>query len=170
MLYIFRRIMDIDGMYDALGVDTDNFGCVMLDVKLTGLKHTPAMLAFKDMGFLPFEHHVTLLYGLLKPAIEWRGHIDNLLSGFDSTMPIWGKGLSIFGDGTQDIVVVEVANDQINNANQELKRLPHIDTYAYRPHITLAYMPVGLGQVFIKEVGNWGLGMLGYGTDINYGD
>lgn len=85
-------------------------------------------------------------------------------------MPIWGKGLSIFGDGTQDIVVVEVANDHINNANQELKRLPHIDTYAYRPHITLAYMPVGLGQVFIKEVGNWGLGMLGYGTDINYGD
>lgn len=47
--------MDIDGMYDALGVDTDNFGCVMLDVKLTGLKHTPAMLAFKDMGFCPLS-------------------------------------------------------------------------------------------------------------------
>ena len=62
--------MDIDGMYDALGVDTDNLGCVMLDIELTGLQYTPAMLAFEDMGFLPYEHHVTLLYGLLKPAIE----------------------------------------------------------------------------------------------------
>ena len=162
--------MNIDGMYDALGVDTDNLGCVMLDVELTGLQYTPAMLAFKDMGFLPCEHHVTLLYGLLKPAIEWRNHIDDLLSNFDQTMEIWGSGLSIFGDGTQDIVVAEVQGKRIKDANQELKRLPHIDTYAYRPHITLAYMPVGLGQVFINEVGSWGIGKLGYGTDINYGD
>ena len=54
MLSIIRRIMDIDGMYDALGVDTDNLGCVMLDVELTGLQYTPAMLAFEDMGFLPY--------------------------------------------------------------------------------------------------------------------
>ena len=79
-------------------------------------------------------------------------------------------GLSIFGDGTQDIVVAEVQGKRIKDANQELKRLPHIDTYAYRPHITLAYMPVGLGQVFINEVSGWGIGKLGYGTDINYGD
>lgn len=68
---------------------------------LTGLQYTPAMLAFKDMGFLPYEHH-SPLYGLLKPAIEWRDHIDDLLS--DPTAEIWGSGLSIFGDGTQDIV------------------------------------------------------------------
>ena len=109
----------------------------MLDVELTGLQYTPAT----------FE-----------PAIEWRDHIDDLLSDCGN--------LSIFGDGTQDMS----QSKRIKGANQELKRLPHIDTYAYRPHITIAYMPVGLGQVFIKEVGNWGLGMLGYGTDINYGD
>lgn len=87
----FRNQALSDSLHESLGIDKDKLGCIMLDVeRLDVLKHVDdakADLTATDMDYsnVPGEDvpHVTLLFGLMKSAHEYRPQIEDLLKDID---------------------------------------------------------------------------------------
>lgn len=152
----------ISEVYDRLdvnpGVDLRRLGCVMLDVEpLQIVKHVPdggADLYTSTDERFPYvagavgelDPHVTLKFGLLKPAPEWRPHIDQALSGW-SPEPVTVAEVSSFesppaGAESWYCIVGKLAlTRNLLEGHARLNRLPHIDMHpTYQPHITLAYI------------------------------
>lgn len=91
------------------------------------------------------EHgaHVTLLYGLLRPAHEYGDLVRKLLEGIPIE-PTKVIGIEQFGSPEDPyaclVARLEVAWGLIE-ANRRLRWLPHVDTFVeYKPHVTLAYV------------------------------
>ncbi len=152
----------IPEVYDDLdvgpSVDLQRLGCVMLDVEpLEIVKHVPDgavdLYTSTDERF-PFVAgavgelvpHVTLKYGLLKSATEWRPHIERALSGW-SPEPVTVTGAGYFesppgvAESWYCIVGRLALTQNLLEGHARLNRLPHIDMHpTYQPHITLAYI------------------------------
>ena len=144
---------DLSEIYAKLGIDTHQLGCVMLEVdKLEVHDLVPedelyfsenieyAQGIVSEWG-LP---HVTLLYGFMQNAQDWKEHIDTLLEGVDLSNVII-ESVDTFENMDEEtpysyyVAKVKPTEDLLA-AHANLQKLPHIDSYPdYIPHITLFY-------------------------------
>lgn len=145
-------------IYKSLGIKIGDLGCVMLDVDLgeaiAGADEFLGDNAYVSTnqdrwwinGIVGLETpHMTLLYGLLKPAKEWKQHIDAVLEGWSvENVKIREVGYfeSTYEDEQYYCIVAHVkVTPEIMAGRQRLELLPHINTFTdYKSHITLAYI------------------------------
>ena len=145
-------------LYHRLGVDTTNLGCVLLDTAPLGVSDMfPEQIWYH--GELPgrrpaTESHVTLLYGLLRSAHEWRVYVDEVLNGWAAPDVIEVRDFNVYEAAEYDVVVGRVANQaELRDAHHRLSRLPHVNTFPYEPHVTVGYTRKGLGRYTLPELG-----------------
>lgn len=142
-------------IYEALGIDINNLGCIMLDIEQQDIcSHVRG--AERDLYYSPTlpwaqgavgekSAHLTVLYGLLEQGLVYKDHVDALLDGWNPE-PLVVSGISYFPSNVpgEDYKVVVAKIEKTANlieGHQRLQLLPHIDTFpAYKPHMTLAYI------------------------------
>ena len=161
-----KNAHNFEPMYEDLGIDLDDLGCVMLD-----LRTTPEFMALKE-GFEadlyksdnPKRHwingfvadkmaHVTLFYGLLEEARKWRDHIETVLEGIEIPAVTIQKVTSFdspYEDEKYFCIVAElVPTAELLAAHRRLQFLPHINTFEeYRPHMTICYISAEKGKEY----------------------
>lgn len=145
-------------MYESMGVNWDDPGCVMLKTQAIYMD-APGLeddLYYSDtqkyaqgqVGAV--SPHVTLLYGLLPPTK--RENVDIVLEGW-SLPEIEVKDILVFEPPGQEysVVVADVFHPKLLEAHQRLSFLPHINTHPeYKPHVTLAYVKRGHESLAVK--------------------
>lgn len=153
-------------VYNGLGLNLNTLGCVMLDVEpisLTGVLAQDGMSDFlptyqgdlyyaKDKsrfwidGFVGSKSaHLTLLYGLLETAKNYKWHIEKVLEGWkllELEIEDIGYFTSPYEDDQYFCIVGHVKiTPELMEGHQRLEFLPHINTFpGYKAHITLAYV------------------------------
>lgn len=144
-------------LQQEFGINYSNLGAVMLNVETINiLKLAPGIekdLYFSEHPYRPWlagdvasrEAHVSLRYGLLRPAYESRESIDLLLA--DTTpKKVHLEAIEIFQtpfhDEEYSCIVARVRRTRdLVLAHDRLGYLPHVTTFPeYKPHVTLAYV------------------------------
>ena len=144
---------DFTQVYKELGYDLSKLGCIMLDLEPLELLVDKDKLYYasnKDRFWIDGlvadkTPHVTLLYGLLRSGLEMKKHVDTVLSGVDIgsvTIDHVGYFESPYEDEDYYCMVAHLRlTEQLTEANERLKYLPHINTFpGYKAHFTLAYI------------------------------
>lgn len=137
-------------MYIDLGIDIKYLGCIMLQVEPFNVRDIidSEDLYYSDYITEPLvgekEPHITLLYGLLQSGLAMKKHVDTVLDGWE-LKEIEIAGASYFetdveGEGYYCIIAEVVLTPVLIEGNWRLHLLPHVDTYPYKPHCTLAYI------------------------------
>ena len=147
-------------MYEDLGIDNNNLGCVMLDVApipvTSFILDSPEEAA--DQLFYS-EHpdrqwirgavgettsHITLLYGILSDAAMRQ--VDTVLQGWELPEYVELGELEVFESPFEDdqysciVARVNITPDLLD-AHTRLELLPHINTFPeWKAHVTLAYV------------------------------
>lgn len=147
-------------VYKDLGIDLDELGCIMADVVPLVSMMDPEEFGDK-MDYLYTSKnpkrkwikgwvvgktaHITLLYGLLENGHTWKKHVDAVLKDWEmKTVEI--DHIDYFDSQYEDepyycIVAHIKVSDKLQEANDRLQFLPHINTFAgYKPHMTIAYI------------------------------
>lgn len=142
-------------VYEMLGIDMDELGCIMLDTEPIVISDVVAAADVWINEEKPDSHsqgfvseqvpHVTLLYGLMNHGPIIKAHVDQMFAGWKRPDEITIEEITFFyGDPSQPNVAVVAKvtlSDELLEGNARLRMLPHIDTYPeYQPHITLAYL------------------------------
>lgn len=144
-----------------MGINTDDLGCVMLDVDPLPRLHeaVPDALWYRgpEVPGPEKDAHITLLYGLLRPAHEWREFVDEVLAGWEMPGAVEVNGFEVFGRDSDlyDCIVGTLSYSSsipLRSGNSLLRRLPHIETFAYTPHLTIGYVLKGTGRLIIPEL------------------
>ena len=156
-------------VYKWLGIDLNKLGCLMLDIESIVLPtyliqdindgsvcnfdklfesycyKTKNKDRFWINGFVGSNPHVTLLYGLLTEAKNYKPHIEKVLEGWNMpTVKIADIGYfeSPYKDEDYYCIVAHLeVTYELLEAHWRLEFLPHINTFAgYKPHITIGYI------------------------------
>lgn len=138
-------------VYEDLGIDTAELGCIMADTEPISVSE---VIAPEDLYYSDDEEftqgivsesvpHVTLLYGLISSGPAMKKHVDAVLDGW--TLPdVQIETVTAFGSSDDPyacLVAQLVPSEALIAANARLRLLPHIDTFPeYVPHMTLAYV------------------------------
>jgi len=141
---------DFPELYDDMEIDTDNLGCIMLDLKPMKVMehmqgHEDELFANPkwDQGAVPAETvpHVTLLYGLLENGNTWKNKVDALLKGWNvNSVKINHVGYFDTPDSYAVVAHLEKTSELVDG-HERLTLLPHVNTFSeYMPHMTLAYV------------------------------
>ena len=144
-------------VYENLDIDLNQLGCVMLDIDPKSIlpfpeEYTEKLYYAQDVaffwldGFVGKRPHLTLLYGLIKPATRLQEEIGIVLK--DWKLPnVRVSDIGYFDSPTKDhepyytIVAHIEPSEELMEGHQRLSLLPHINTFAgYKPHITIAYV------------------------------
>lgn len=142
-----------DDIHDELGIDDSKLGCIMLDVdKLEILKYidngTDDLVEAKSgehlMGAVgEVEPHITLLFGLMESAHNYKDQIDKLYSEAVIESVVIEE-VSYFDNPESDsypIIARVKLTPELLKAHNLMTKLPHANTFIdYKPHITLAYV------------------------------
>lgn len=155
---------DFKKVYEWLGIDLNKLGCLMLDTEPMKIAHwigedgqSSYILGFpfyyaknKDRFWIDgyvgqHSSHLTLLYGLLTEAQNYKPHIEEVLKDWKlDTVKIADIGYfdSPYEDEPYYCVVAHIeVSDKLLEGHQRLEFLPHVNTFAgYKPHITIAYI------------------------------
>lgn len=148
----------VEQVYQELGIEFDNLGCVMLDVepiKVSDvisedeLYYSPDPVGGKYTQGIVSETlaHVTLLFGLMESGVKWKPQVDELLDGWNvpsveiesvSHFPSANPGVEPY----YCIVAKLKVTPGLLDGHERLENLPHISSFGdeYIPHITLAYI------------------------------
>jgi 2'-5' RNA ligase len=155
---------DYPAIYEMLGIDTGNLGCIMIDTEELIISDI-----IKDEDYYySDEHqyvngnvseevpHLTLLYGLMRSGKELRPHVDIVLSGWQlPTIKVKEVGF-FYGHGGEYVTLVAhiEVTDELKQGHARLSLLPHINTFdEYHPHITLAYVKASSDwEQYIKDL------------------
>lgn len=169
-------------LYARLGVNMDRLGCVMLDTAPIDV-HDMFPDSFWYYGDLPGrrtggperEGHVTLLFGLMENAHTWREYVDDVLEGWEPPSVLEVSNFEIFPGSGYEVVVGRIRNDaELRDAHDRLSRLPHINTFPYKPHITVGYVHQGVGRYVLPDLNRRGNAKPGgfelMTCALNYGD
>lgn len=175
----------------TLGIDLRKLGCVMLPVdtfnvtdRIPGGRDDLYVSPNPDNYWVngavsERQAHVTLLYGLMRSAVEDRELISLLLEGL---VPTHGHftGVTAFAAPSYmkepyAAVVATVATEpSLLDAHNALTMLPHMNTFVpYKPHVTLAYVHTSAAQKWIDTLDHWfgreGGEPFSYTGEIDYG-
>ena len=175
-------------MYERLGVNWGNLGCVMLDIVDPGwAEKVPEVLWYHptdedriilkeptDNYGMEERPHVTLLYGLLENANIWRPFVDEVMDGWEIPNSLDVDKFDVFKahHGLYEVVVAKIRmTPHLQAANQRLKRLPHIETFPYVPHVTIGYVHPGTGAYIARDLNDMAKKNTQYvaPTVLNYG-
>lgn len=144
-------------VYENLDIDLNELGCVMLDVSPRDIpafpeKYNDKLYYAQDVaffwldGFVGKKPHLTLLYGLTKPAIKLQEEIGMVLKDWELPL-VTIDDIGFFESPVKDhepyyTIVAHIEPDEhLLEGHQRLSLLPHINTFpTYRPHITIAYV------------------------------
>lgn len=147
-----------------LGINTDDLGCVMLDVippkELSEVKKTIPMSAFAYdttkfwvKGWVADHNpHITLRYGLLEKASYMKDLIEQALEGW-TIQEAEIKSVGTF-DTPDDVpyypVVAHIeTNENLIEGHERLGFLPNVSTFTkYKIHMTIAYIKKSAGEEF----------------------
>ena len=140
-------------VYEWLGINLDDLGCVMLDLgsiknefPALPLHFTNDSKRFWINGWVADKtSHITLLYGLLEKGHNYEKHIERVLDGWKLTeVEIADIGFfkSPYADEDYYCIVAHIkATPELLEGHQRLEFLPHINTFTgYKPHLTLCYI------------------------------
>jgi hypothetical protein len=172
---------DYPELYEDLGVDVDNLGCIMLD--LAPMKVMDYMEGHEDelfenpkwdQGSVPAETvpHVTLLYGLLENGNIWKDKVDALLKDWNvKTVKIEEVGFFDTPDSYAVVAHLEKTKELVDG-HERLTLLPHVNTFSeYLPHMTLAYIKKDADvEKWVKTLNKKYKGKEVKCSGINYGD
>jgi hypothetical protein len=172
-------------VYENLGIDPNNLGCIMLNVdpiQVSGFilyddvyQSDPTEHPHQQGIISEVEPHCTLLYGLLRPGLELKKHVDAVLSGW-TPQSVTIAAIDVFpnSDPEQPLCLVAKLEPSANllEANARLRLLPHIDTHtAYNPHVTLCYLNQSSNyQGYVRTLNSLYQGKIIGAQGINYGD
>lgn len=142
-----------EDVYKELDIELDDLGCVMLKVDgkdIPKVKDEAVLYKSEDPkkfwvdGFSETPH-LTLLYGLLKPAEEYRKQIKEVLTGWKiKTVSV--EKVGYFDSPYEEepyfcIVAYLKVTPELLEGHHRLQLLPHIDTFPeFTPHVTIAYI------------------------------
>lgn len=172
---------DYPDLYDDIDIDTDDLGCIMLDLEpMEVLKHVEGLedQIFEnpkwDQGSVPAETvpHVTLLYGLLENGNKWKNKVDLLLKEWKlKSVKIDHVGYFETPDSYAVIAHLEKTPELVDG-HERLTLLPHVNTFSeYLPHMTLAYVKLDADpEEWVKALGKVYNGKTVKAAGINYGD
>lgn len=174
-------VRDYPDLYDDMDIDTDDLGCIMLD--LEPMKVMEHMEGHEDdlfenpkwdQGSVPAETvpHVTLLYGLLENGNVWKEKVDTLLKDW-SVKSVKIDHVGFFDTPDSYAVVAHLEKTpELVDGHERLTLLPHINTFSeYLPHMTLAYVKKEADvDVWVKNLGKQYNGKRVKAAGINYGD
>lgn len=179
-----KSIHDIPGLQDALGINTNKLGAVMLPTQPIDIFETAADLDPADLyvsddpelfwvnGDVSDKAHITLLYGLITPAYEQQELVDLALAGWERPDYLLSEGVTIFpgpNDAPYAAIVVKLDDKFLDEAHQRLSYLPHINTYAhYQQHMTLCYVKLEAAQHWMDQL-DAGIGAIWVGQGLDYG-
>lgn len=171
-------------VYKTLGIDTDELGCIMLD-----LKTFPVLSLVEDgendLYFSPTREfvqgtvadhkaHATLLFGLLDKGSKITNLVDTVLEGWKKPRSVKILDIDVFPgqeeDGTEySCIVAHLDPSDLEEANQRLRLLPHIDTFpVYRPHMTIAYIKSSATVEWLEQLSPL-VGTVVKTGELNYG-
>lgn len=139
--------------------DSYSSGCAMIYFSFPEIKNIHDMIEEVDLytqeGDRTFgledEPHVTLLYGLDETVTPQQ--VKEIVDKFTfSTCKI--HNASLF-ENEYDVLKFDVEGDSLHECNEELKKLPHNNSYSeYHPHLTIAYLKKGKGQKYTDMLKN----------------
>ncbi len=188
---------DFPSVYKDLNIDLSKLGCVMLDVdpiynntdvddeeysrfyyvEPKYLYYAKNKDKFWINGWVAEETpHMTLLYGLMKEAEEYKDQIKELLKDWNCKS-VQIEDIDSFDSPYEDeeyycIVAKLKLTDNIIEGHNRMQLLPHIDTYSeYKPHVTICYIQKNdkLRDEIIKDLKETLVGRRLYITNINLG-
>lgn len=188
---------DFPSVYKDLNIDLSKLGCVMLDVdpiynntdvddeeysrfyyvEPKYLYYAKNKDKFWINGWVAEETpHMTLLYGLMKEAEEYKDQIKELLKDWNCKS-VQIEDIDSFDSPYKDeeyycIVAKLKLTDNIIEGHNRMQLLPHIDTYSeYKPHVTICYIQKNdkLRDEIIKDLKETLVGRRLYITNINLG-
>jgi len=162
--------------FELINKKSKNYGCVMAKYKDDILNPLTKIIRKEDLYVDPNDPikdgieknpHTTLLYGLL-PSVT-KEQIENVLfasQDWTNVFTLVGTyntkinpkciGVTIFEKDDYDVLVLEMADERFNKANELLKTLPYESEYPdYIAHTTLAYLQKGNAEGYresIKEI------------------
>lgn len=173
---------DYQEIYKDLDIDTDDLGCIMLDLEpMKVLEHLPEGYEeglFEnpkwEQGSIPAETvpHVTLLYGLLENGNKWKNKVDTLLKDWKiDSVKIEEVGYFETPDSFAVVAHLEKTPELIDG-HERLTLLPHVNTFSeYKPHMTLAYVKKDADvDKWVEALGKVYNGKTVKSAGINYGD
>lgn len=158
-------------IYDLLKIDVNNLGCVMMKLPappdlvdyvkhVDGLYTSPDPNKFWIVGNSALKNpHITLLYGLLKPAYgEFRRFVDYVLEGWKCKELEVDK-IDFFDSPFADepyycIVAKFKVTPLLQEGFDRLSLLPHVNTTGgvYRPHCTIMYLDKRKGEKYRDKI------------------
>lgn len=137
------------------------YGCVMAIIEesfskkiLSINKHLiPDNILYHEKGEVygrEIEPHVTIKFGLTKDySKEDMEKVVSYIHPFKVNL----LKIDIFSNEKFDVVKINVESEELNKLNKLFSKLPNEDEYSiYHPHITLAYVKKGKGELFKKSI------------------
>lgn len=148
-------------VYQWLGIDLNKLGCVMLDldpiqkrIEDDKLYYSSDSNKFWIKGWVAEKTpHITLLYGLLSEAVNYKSHIEEVLKDWNLDnveIDHFGYFDSPYSDEPYYCIVAHIkVTDTLLEGHNRLQFLPHINTFSgYKPHMTIAYIKKELGDKY----------------------
>ena len=138
----------LSSMYRELKIDTNNLGCVSLNVEplpisIDDLGGFKALYCSDDKKWINgyINSHITLLYGLLENVQQ--KHVDFIIDDLEKPDTVKIKNIEFFSNPKEPYVciVANVFASSLLKLHKKLCMLPHINTRpTYKVHITIAYI------------------------------
>lgn len=171
---------------DEFGINLNKLGCVMAKTEgiplakfARGIEEdlytSPDPEKYWIHGDISSESaHLTLLYGLIKPAYEYPELVDHLIA---DTLPkaVRVAGVKFFPSSFEEepyacIIASIQKTEALVHTNDRLRYLPHVSTFPeWEPHITLAYVRKGTEEHWISVLNEHLTGVQVPITGVTYG-
>ena len=140
--------------------DTHDYGCVMLDLKITKGQWDKFQSLILDEDIYEVEGdrsygredepHITLLYGCL-PSVK-DTEIENILYS-EKTPNISISGISLFKNEKFDVLKFDIDGEILYKLNEKISKLPNENTFPiYVPHCTICYLKSGVGDKVVSKL------------------
>jgi len=140
--------------------NTYDYGCVMLYFNFPEInkihnsikpEHLYEEESDRSYG-IEDEPHCTLLYGLHNGV--GLNEVKQLLNDIQFGQCKVGNA-SLFQNPKYDVLKFDVSGKGLHEANKALTTLPYSTDYPdYHPHLTIAYLKPGMGNGYVKAIGD----------------